>query len=86
MQAYVQSISSLNQEFYIRLLHELILLLDASSDCVIKVMKPLYGILKTGNHWFATYHTYYKNKLKIKESIYDPCLLYSSGPFDIVVM
>lgn len=41
---------------------------------------------KAGNHWFATYHIYYKEKLRIIESIYDPWLLYKFGPFGIVEM
>ena len=45
-------------------------------------MKPLYGVSKAGNHWFATYHTYHKDKLGIKKSSYNPCFFYSSGPFD----
>ena len=49
-------------------------------------MKSLYGLPKAGNHWFATYHTYHKDKLEMKESIYDPCFLYSSDLFGIVKM
>ena len=49
-------------------------------------MKPLYNVLKVGNHLFATNHIYYKNKLGIKESTYDLCLLYSFGLFGVVEM
>ena len=49
-------------------------------------MKPLYGVLEAGNHWFATYHIHHKDKLGMKESTYDPCLFYSSGLFGIVGM
>ena len=49
-------------------------------------MISLYGVPEAGNHWFATYHTHHKDKLGMKESTYDPCLLYSSGPFGIVGM
>ena len=85
-QAYVQSTSNLNREFYIRPPPELISLLGASSDCVVKVMKPLYGVPEAGNHWFATYHTHHKENLGMEESTYDPCFLYRSGPFGIVGM
>ena len=85
-QAYVQSTSNLNREFYIRPPLELISLLGSSSDCVVKVMKPLYGVPKAGNHWFATYYTHHKEKLGMIESTYDPCLLYSSSSFGIVGM
>ncbi len=83
-QAYVQSTSNLNREFYIRPPPKLILLLGALSDCVIKVMKPLYGVPEADNHWFATYHTHYKKKLGMEKSTYNPYFLYRSGPFGIV--
>lgn len=47
-------------------------------------MKLLYGVLEVGNHWFATYHIYHKNKLGIKEFIYNLYLLYSFGPFGMI--
>jgi hypothetical protein len=43
----------------------------------LKVIRPLYGIPEAGNHWFATYHAHHTDKLKMKVSTYDPCLLYS---------
>ena len=49
-------------------------------------MKPLYGILEAGNHWFATYHTYHKEKLGMTESIYDPCLFFRFEPLGTVGM
>jgi len=48
------------------------------------VIKPLYGILEAGNHWFKTYHNHYTQQLAIKQSTYDPCLLYSTKPFGVV--
>ena len=78
--------SSLNQEFHIRPSLKLISLLGASFDYVIKVMKPLYGISEANNHWFATYHTYHKDKLGMTESTYDTYFLYNSGSFRIVEM
>lgn len=47
-------------------------------------MKLLYSIPKAHNHWFAIYHKYYKNKLEMRESIYNPYLLCNSGPFGII--
>ena len=29
------------------------------------------------NHWFKTYHQYHVRKLKIEQSTYDLCLLYT---------
>lgn len=47
-------------------------------------MKSLYDILKAGNYWFTTYHIYYKNKLGIKESIFNRCFFYYSSLFGII--
>jgi len=41
------------------------------------VIKPLYSIPKASNHWFLIYHLHYTEKLKIKESTYNPYLLYT---------
>ena len=41
-------------------------------------MKPLYGVLEAGNHWFRTYHQHHVRKLQMNQSTYDPCLLYTS--------
>ena len=83
-QAYVQSTSNLNREFYIRPPSELVTLLGATSDCILKVVKPLYGVPEAGNHWFATYHGHHVNRLGMVQSTYDPCLFYKSEPLGIV--
>jgi hypothetical protein len=43
------------------------------------VVKFLYGIAEAGTYWWATYSNYYKIKLFIKISIFDPCLLISTS-------
>ncbi len=86
MQAYVQSILELNRDFYIWPPTELISLLNAKLDYIVKVIKPFYNILEAGNHWFVTYHMHYKEKLGMTESIYDPCLLFRSEPLGIMRM
>ena len=85
-QAYVQSTSELNRDFYIQPPLELISLLGAKSDCIVKVMKPLYGVPEAGNHWFAIYHTHHKEKLGMTKSTYDSCLFFRSEPLGIVGM
>ena len=65
---------------------KLILLFGNSFDCSVKVIKFLYDVSKISNHWFVTYHTYYKDKLGIIESIYNLCFLYSFNSFGIVEM
>jgi hypothetical protein len=49
-QAYVQSTFDLNRDFYIRSFLELITLLDASNDCILKMIKSLYDVLEASNH------------------------------------
>jgi hypothetical protein len=51
---------------------------------ILKILKPLYRVPKAGNHWFKTYYTYYTKNLNITQLTYDPCLLYSNKPFNIV--
>jgi hypothetical protein len=53
-QAYVQSTTTLNREFYVRPPGELPNELGLGEDSVLKVLKPLYGVPEAGNHWFKT--------------------------------
>ena len=48
------------------------------------MMKPLYDVLEAGNHWFATYHQHYFEKLDMIESTYDSCFLYSNQLFVVI--
>ncbi|KAL2073526.1 hypothetical protein VTL71DRAFT_10852 [Oculimacula yallundae] len=41
----------------------------------LKCVKPLYGVLEAGNHWFNTYHGHHVKKLKMTPATYDNCLL-----------
>lgn len=43
---------------------------------VLKVLKPLSGIPDSGLHWFLTYQAYHKQKLQMKSTKTDPCVLY----------
>jgi hypothetical protein len=83
-QAYVQSTTNLNREFYIRPPRELQNELGLGEDSVLKVLKPLYGVPEAGNHWFKTYHSHHVQQLHMDQSTYDPCLLQSNEPFGIV--
>jgi hypothetical protein len=51
-QAYVQSNTHLNREIFIHPPSEL----GLSKNSILRVIKPLYGVLEAGNHWFQTYH------------------------------
>jgi hypothetical protein len=83
-QAYVQSTTLLNRDFYVNPPLELAKHLNLRDDSVLKVVKPLYGVPEAGNHWFRTYHTHHTIALSMEQSTYDPCLLYSNQPFGVV--
>jgi hypothetical protein len=83
-QAYVQSTTLLNRDFYVNPPRELVKHLNLRDDSVLKVVKPLYGVPEAGNHWFRTYHTHHTIVLSMEQSTYDPCLLYSNQPFGVV--
>ena len=83
-QAYVQSITLLNRDFYVWPPLELIHQLGLKKGSILRVVKPLYGIPEAGNHWFKTYHSHHLKELNMDQSTYDPCLLYSNNPFGVV--
>ena len=83
-QAYVQSTTLLNRDFYVWPPLELIHQLGLKKGSILRVVKPLYGIPEAGNHWFKTYHSHHLKELNMDQSTYDPCLLYSNNPFGVV--
>ncbi|TAQ87858.1 hypothetical protein B7494_g3834 [Chlorociboria aeruginascens] len=74
-QAYVQSTTELNRDFYVRPPKELKL----ANRTILKVIKPLYGVPEAGNHWFKTYYQHHVDELQMTQSTYDPCLLYTNS-------
>jgi hypothetical protein len=85
-QAYVQSTTNLNREFYMRPPQELSQELGIDRGSVLKVVRPLYSVLEASNHWFKTYHSHHTEQLHTNQSTYNPCLLYSNKPFRIVAL
>lgn len=56
-------------------------------NTVLYVVKPLYGLVEAGNHWFATYSVHHQEKLGTKMSSYDAYFLISKDGgenFDII--
>ncbi len=49
-QAYVQSVTSLNRDFFVRSSVELIKHLDIVSNSILKMIKSLYDVLEIDNH------------------------------------
>lgn len=76
-QAYVQSQSQLNRTILASLPKEIEHLYPRGT--IMKVIKPLYGIAESGNHWYTTYSRHHKTKLGMASSPYDPCLMISDG-------
>ncbi len=72
-QAYTQSKIELNRTVICYLPAELTK--RYPKDTILLVIKPLYGLAEAGNHWFATYLDHYKEKLGMKMSSYNACLL-----------
>lgn len=73
-QAYTQSHTSLTCEFYVRPPQEL----NLPQGVLLKILRPLYGILEAGTHWFRTYHNHHIEKLNLQQASYDPCLLFTT--------
>src|SRR6266699_4895483 len=55
---------------------------------IIVILKPLYGIVEAGTYWWATYSKYYKEKLLITTSTFNPYFLIITigTPFRIISM
>lgn len=74
-QAYTQATTRLNRVFYIRPPPEI----GFPPGTILRVIKPLYGIPESGNHWYGTYHKHHTEKLNMATSTFDPCLLHTTG-------
>jgi hypothetical protein len=45
---------------------------------LLKVLLLLYKVFKAETHWFHTYHSYYTNKLKLQQLLYNTYLLFTT--------
>lgn len=75
-QAYVQSTTKLNRTILARPPKEIANQLEPNT--VMLIIKPLYGIAEAGTHWYKTYHDHHVDKLFMRNSTYDPCLMIST--------
>ncbi len=64
MQAYTQSKTELNRTVICYLPAKL--KKKYPEGIILLVVKPLYGLVEAGNHWFATYLDHHKEKLGMK--------------------
>jgi hypothetical protein len=76
VQVYMQALTTLIHEFYLQLTKELKEALEVQSDEILRLLQLLYGVPKSGNHWFGTYYKHYVETLSINVSIYNIYLLY----------
>ncbi|KAI0996249.1 hypothetical protein K3495_g11932 [Podosphaera aphanis] len=53
--------------------------MNLQDKTVMKILKPLYGIPKSGNHWFGTWTKHLRELLSMKPSCYNPCLLITTN-------
>ena len=83
-QTYVQLIFIFNRNFYVKSLHEFVKIMKTSFDCILKIMKSLYEIFETNNHWFFIYHKHHTERFAMIESIYDSCLFHCIESFAVV--
>lgn len=75
-QAYIQSATELQR---IILSHLPVEIKDKyPAGTIMIVRKPLYGVAEAGTHWNLTYSRHHRDKLHMKTSTFDPCLLIST--------
>jgi hypothetical protein len=74
-QAYTQSKSEVQRRIVCEAPPEL----GLPEDCVLVVIRPLYGIPEAALHWFITYGDFYKNDLRMVPTGLDACLFHRKG-------
>ena len=83
-QTYVQSIFIFNRNFYVKLFYKFVKIMKISFDCILKIMKLLYKMFKSNNHWFFIYHKYHIKRFVMIKSIYNSCLFYCIKSFVVI--
>ncbi len=73
-QTNVQSESLLSREIYLEPLPEM----NIREESVLRAVKPLYGIPKSGLYWFETYHRHHRHNLQMTASKADLCFLFGN--------
>ena len=74
-QAFLNAKSFVRREIYVRAPPEM----GLGSDCVLRILKPLYGLPESPLHWFETYTSHFKENLDMTATPSDPCLLYTKA-------
>ncbi len=78
-QAYTQSDFALSRPIYSRPPSEM----QLPDGCVLKVLRPLYGLPEAGVHRFQTHQKHHIAVLNMRPAAHDSCFLVSSSPFGV---
>jgi Reverse transcriptase (RNA-dependent DNA polymerase) len=73
--AYLQSTSPLSRDVYIRAPQRPHAVTEQLKGHVLKVVRPLYGLVDSGSYWYATYSDAFKFA-GMKHTTLDECLMY----------
>ena len=84
IQTYMRSIFNLIRKFYGKLFREFASVMKTLYNCIFKIMKSLYKMFETDNHWFFIYHKHHIKKLVMIKSTYDSHLFHSIELFDLI--
>lgn len=51
--------------------------LSYPKNFLFKAIHPTYGLPESPLHWFSTYSSHHKEKLRMRPSVYDLCFIYT---------
>lgn len=71
-QAFLQSETFLRRKIVARPPPEM----NLPRDCLLLIVRPLYGIPESPVHWYQTYHAHHTETLRMKALATDPCFLF----------
>lgn len=77
-QAYTQSKQPLSRPIFVKPPKEF----GLTSETILKVQCPLYGIPEAGISWFWTYVRHHRELLHMKSADHDMCLLYTADSLE----
>jgi hypothetical protein len=71
-QAFLQSETFLRRKIYAKPPLEM----NLPDECVLVILRPLYGVPESPIRWYKTYHNHHTVTLRMKALETDPCFLY----------
>jgi Reverse transcriptase (RNA-dependent DNA polymerase) len=76
--AYLQSFSPLSRTVYIRSSRSTTFVREQLHRHVLRVSKPLYGLVDSSSYWFNAYSQAFHG-IRIKPTVLNECLIYRTG-------